>query len=300
MLPELRQLDQWRPCCRFKQSAWQDRHGSWTASSLRGHVNFCCTSSDHVNSPNSPAMATDQQPAQAAANIHSPAVANSRPPFHAAATVTSAAAAAPQLPHHAANASTDATAKILAETWSGQDLQLSVQAAITDCTHPDTAQKPVNQQQSLALAPRKAPTAADTILHCSDLSARPSAMPDSGTRVFDSQNPLVNAVADQSMQSSTAATALGSNTSSKAPAVQPNVSQHDRAAKVAAGVDNSSNLGSGCARHLDIKLVPATPDLISVEFPLYKKYQMNNHGDAPGKVRMQSKIDYTFLAKSHL
>lgn len=41
---------------------------------------------------------------------------------------------------------------------------------------------------------------------------------------------------------------------------------------------------SGPARHLDIKMVPAGPELVDVEFPLYLKYQVSNHHDDPHKV----------------
>lgn len=45
----------------------------------------------------------------------------------------------------------------------------------------------------------------------------------------------------------------------------------------------ASRLMRVTSRQLDIRMVPATPELIPVEFPLYKKYQMTNHGDAPAK-----------------
>jgi len=41
---------------------------------------------------------------------------------------------------------------------------------------------------------------------------------------------------------------------------------------------------SGPARHLEIKMVPAGPELVDVEFPLYLKYQVSNHHDEPHKV----------------
>ncbi len=41
---------------------------------------------------------------------------------------------------------------------------------------------------------------------------------------------------------------------------------------------------SGPARHLEIKMVPAGPELVDVEFPLYLKYQVSNHHDDPHKV----------------
>ena len=38
------------------------------------------------------------------------------------------------------------------------------------------------------------------------------------------------------------------------------------------------------ARHLDIRMVPAGPELVDVEYPLYHKYQISNHHDKPSKV----------------
>ncbi len=49
-----------------------------------------------------------------------------------------------------------------------------------------------------------------------------------------------------------------------------------------AGSDHSQR--SGPARHLEIKMVPAGPELVDVEFPLYLKYQVSNHHDDPHKV----------------
>lgn len=37
-------------------------------------------------------------------------------------------------------------------------------------------------------------------------------------------------------------------------------------------------------RHLDIRMVPAGPELVEVEYPLYYKYQIFNHHDKPSKV----------------
>ena len=38
------------------------------------------------------------------------------------------------------------------------------------------------------------------------------------------------------------------------------------------------------ARHLEIRTVPASPELVDVEYPLYHKYQVSNHHDKPSKV----------------
>ena len=43
---------------------------------------------------------------------------------------------------------------------------------------------------------------------------------------------------------------------------------------------------SGSARHLEIKMVTAGPELVDVEFPLYLKYQVSNHHDDPHKVSL--------------
>lgn len=39
-------------------------------------------------------------------------------------------------------------------------------------------------------------------------------------------------------------------------------------------------------RHLEIRMNPAGPELIDVEYPLYHKYQVTNHHDKPSKVRV--------------
>lgn len=54
------------------------------------------------------------------------------------------------------------------------------------------------------------------------------------------------------------------------------------------GVCRGSHLQGGHpARHLEIKLVPAGPELVELEYPLYYKYQTCNHHDEPGKVCWQ-------------
>ena len=37
-------------------------------------------------------------------------------------------------------------------------------------------------------------------------------------------------------------------------------------------------------RTLDIRTLPADSDLVPVEFPLYRKYQIRHHGEDPGEV----------------
>ncbi|DBA69539.1 TPA: hypothetical protein ACH3X2_012738 [Trebouxia sp. C0005] len=54
------------------------------------------------------------------------------------------------------------------------------------------------------------------------------------------------------------------------------------------GASSGHSQRSGPARHLEIKMVPAGPELVDVEFPLYLKYQVSNHHDDPHKVTRQS------------
>ncbi|KAL3141258.1 hypothetical protein ABBQ38_003596 [Trebouxia sp. C0009 RCD-2024] len=46
----------------------------------------------------------------------------------------------------------------------------------------------------------------------------------------------------------------------------------------------SHHQGGHPARHLEIRMVPAGPELVEVEYPLYYKYQTCNHHDEPGKL----------------
>eukprot|EP00891_Asterochloris_glomerata_P006005 jgi/Astpho2/6005/gw1.00084.170.1_t len=54
----------------------------------------------------------------------------------------------------------------------------------------------------------------------------------------------------------------------------------------AAPVSACSSLlhGSGRPRRLEVRLVRSSPELVAQEFPLYKCYQVSQHGDLPGKV----------------
>ncbi|DBB01045.1 TPA: hypothetical protein ACH3X1_000945 [Trebouxia sp. C0004] len=54
------------------------------------------------------------------------------------------------------------------------------------------------------------------------------------------------------------------------------------------GAGSGHSQRSGPARHLEIKMVAAGPELVDVEFPLYLKYQVSNHHDEPHKVTRQS------------
>ena len=57
-------------------------------------------------------------------------------------------------------------------------------------------------------------------------------------------------------------------------------------APAAAPVPPCSSLlhGSGRPRRLEVRLVRSSPELVAQEFPLYKRYQIFQHGDLPSKV----------------
>ena len=59
-------------------------------------------------------------------------------------------------------------------------------------------------------------------------------------------------------------------------------------APAAAPVPACSSLlhGSGRPRRLEVRLVRSSPELVAREFPLYKRYQVFQHGDVPGKVTL--------------
>ena len=51
---------------------------------------------------------------------------------------------------------------------------------------------------------------------------------------------------------------------------------------------------SRSVRHLEIKMVPAGPELVDIEFPLYHKYQVSNHHDDPRKVIISKPLSVLF------
>ena len=55
-------------------------------------------------------------------------------------------------------------------------------------------------------------------------------------------------------------------------------------ASTAGRVPGSSRQNGRTARQLEIRMIPAGPELVDVEYPLYHKYQVSNHHDEPSKV----------------
>ena len=60
-------------------------------------------------------------------------------------------------------------------------------------------------------------------------------------------------------------------------------------APAAAPVPACSSLlhGLGKPRRLEVKMLRSSPELVAQEFPLYKRYQVFQHGDLPGKVTLE-------------
>ena len=193
------------------------------ARPLRGHLNFFCT-------PPSTATPSDITK-QEGANYAFPTA------QHGSSVVTdsfaSSSDAAP------CSASEIPPTDELAQAWTGRDLTLSMQAALTDSSTRRGAESGLQAETPIATATASAGAA--QVSACETAAATAA---------------VVTSVAELKTASTDAAIALD----------QP-----------------ASSLTCGTARHLEIKMVPATPELIPVEFPLYKKYQMTNHGDAPTK-----------------
>ena len=61
------------------------------------------------------------------------------------------------------------------------------------------------------------------------------------------------------------------------------------AGKVQCSSGHSQQRGNS-TRHLEIRMVPASPELVDVEYPLYHKYQVSNHHDKPSKVSGMSYV----------
>ena len=41
---------------------------------------------------------------------------------------------------------------------------------------------------------------------------------------------------------------------------------------------------TACSKKLEIRTIPASDDLVPIEFPLYRKYQILHHGEEPAEV----------------
>lgn len=80
--------------------------------------------------------------------------------------------------------------------------------------------------------------------------------------------------------------------STKAGSQQAGLS--DTTALRGSGGAHSQESGPGPVRHLEIKMVPAGPELVDIEFPLYHKYQVSNHHDDPRKVIIPRPLSVRF------
>ena len=221
-----------------------------------------------------------------------------------------------------------ATQGILAETWTGPDLRLSLQAAIADKDCTGTAQAALHQEPaevSLCTAKLVSTPAASAAVHVdatapgataavlsADMGAAAASVANSAATDAKPLQGIDAAVADPDTAPTTAAatpnglqaganisnTSLDASHSSSGTAAAVDGGREGLDGSAAAqpigvtaaarvsSTECGSSTASGQARRLEIRLVPASLELIPVEFPLFKKYQINNHGDKPGKVKL--------------
>lgn len=305
-------------CCRFEQTAWQGKHGSWTASALRGHINFCCTLSDDAAPVTTASLAVSQatqpmtKPTRESTALDSgnrasrwaePGSSQSHSMQHAAAG------------HHSSTAGHKQNAIVLDQVTE-PILAGAAQSAETGTLHPSAAvPEPVAMAIHAATLPSPGAAAAArpgrTAAGPSPITAAPTS-PQALPVAAKSNSAVAITVAttafpvaaDASSADAAGSVLVPANPVASDPVGLPNGSNshsHSRhhlavdpiILDPAAAVTQCKDAVTGCARQLDIKLVPATHELVALEFALYRKYQLNNHGDKPHKVE-QDTIDSTY------
>lgn len=147
----------------------------------------------------------------------------------------------------------------LAGVWSGQALSNSLAQAVADQQTVSSAVRPATFKAGDNPAAEGSPTRAEGSLHAVE-SQSTSAGPD--------VDPKALAARDSTAKPDTAA---------------QKDSRHSAAgSRVASSGGHSQDEQQ--ARHFEIKMVPAGPELVNVEYPLYHNYQVVNHHDDPSKV----------------
>lgn len=284
----------------------QGKHGSWTASALRGHVNFCCTSSGDaapvITASHAVSQATQPvtEPTQESTALDSGNLARWAEPDSSHSMQHAVAG------HHSSTAGHKQTATVLDQA-AESILAGAAQSAKTGTLHPPaTATESVAMAIPTATFPSTGAAAAArpgrTAAEPSPVTAAPTspeALPvtvrPNNAVVITISTTALPIVADESTADTARSVLVPADPVASAPVSLPNGSNNHNYSRhnladdpitldPAAAVVDCENAAVGDARQLEIKLVPATHDLVAVEFALYRKYQLNNHGDKPHKV----------------
>lgn len=311
---------------RFRESSWRAAHGGWTAQVLNGHLNFhAATEAASVNPQpthtSSPAHVQTQLPSHGSSQQAPRSALHALRTGGAQAEISGSGSGSQAVEGN----EEDVAAAVLGSSptnsitamWAGPALSLSLKSALSD------QQNSVSPFQQLVSdhATAGAAASSDAVNSQHAQAAVQKAMassskdrlqqPDASTEVpLTAQGKQDNQQAGLPPLRSNSGGSKGKHPPTTLPSASSN-----RQAPQAKLADEKPNSGGsnghsqqagpsgatalrgggsghsqrlGPARHLEIKMVPAGPELVDVEFPLYLKYQVSNHHDDPHKVTRHS------------
>ena len=203
----------------------------------------------------------------------------------------------------------------LAAMWTGPALHSSLKQAIADQPASTLAQpinlgdsdsakrhpsRAANQRATLPMTPTSpahpnppdVPKTAYQTLRAQEATSHPGMGSNKGVVVgANKQNPQVTKQPESSpsgagvAQGTAARAGAGSGAVAAQAEAETSADSHVSTAGRAHCSSGHSQDHGRPARRLEIRMVPARPELVNLEYPLYYKYQVSNHHDKPSKVR---------------
>ena len=310
----------------FRESSWRAAHGSWTAQVLNGHLNFHADPATESASVCPQAMNTDSPAhVQMQLPTHSSSQQVPSSALHALRTdgaqaETAGSGSGSQIVE---GDEEDAAAAVLGSSptnsitnmWAGPALSLSLKSALSDQQNSVSSFEQLVSRQATAGAAASSDAVNSQHAQATVQKATASSGKDSPQQTESCTEVPLTAEGNQDNQqaglfplrsnsggskgkhppmSLPIAASTGQAPQAELAHEKPNCGGSNGHSQQAGpsgatalrGGGSGHSQRSGPARHLEIKMVPAGPELVDVEFPLYLKYQVSNHHDDPHKVRL--------------
>ena len=309
---------------RFRESLWRAAHGSWTAQVLSGHLNFHADPSTDSASDCPQAMDTDSRvhvQTQLPSYNNSQLMPSSA--LHAlktdgAQSETAGSGSGSQIvegdeEEAAAAVLGSSPTSSITNMWAGPALSLSLKSALSDQHNSVwSTQQVVSKQATTGAA---ASSDAVSSQHAQVIIQKATASSSKGSPQQADPSTEVPLTAESKQENQQAGlfplrSNSGGSKGKHPPMSLPIAASIGQASQAGLALERPTSGGSsghsqqagpsgvtalrggssghtqrcGSARHLEIKMVPAGPELVDVEFPLYLKYQVSNHHDDPHKV----------------
>ena len=310
---------------RFRESSWRAAHGSWTAEVLNGHLNFhadpstesasVCPQAMHTTSK---ARVQTQLPThRSIEQVPSSARRTDGSQAETAGSGSGCQAVKGDEEDAAAAVSGSSPTSSITNMWAGPALKLSVKSALSEQQNSVSCFQQLVGEQATAGAAASSNAVHSQHAQAIVQKAMASSSKDSPQQTDSCTEVPFTAEGNQDNQQA-GLSPLGSNSggskgkhppmslpiaasTGQAPQAEP---AHEKpngggsnghsqqagpsGASAPRGGGSGHSQKCGPARHLEIRMVPAGPELVDVEFPLYLKYQVSNHHDDPHKVSLLS------------